>query len=57
MISFAARTFAWKENKKKKLAEGSNEILPRILFFIIFCDRSVLACLFRDYEVCDNWLF
>ena len=48
MISFAARTFAW----KKKLAE---QIEVRIPSFIQFCDRSVLACLFRDYEVCDNW--
>lgn len=38
---------------EKKIAEGSKGILPRILFFIIFCDCFVLACLFRNYEVRD----
>ena len=54
LISLAARTFAW---KKIGWTNRSKGMLLRIPSFIQFCDRSVLACLFRDYEVCDNWLF
>ena len=42
---------------EKKNGRGRKRILPRILSFIILCDRFVLRYLFCDYVVCDSWRF
>ena len=53
MISFAAWTVCLKKNWLNEV----KEYFSVFSYFIIFCDHSVLACLLRDDEVCDNWLF
>jgi len=42
--------------EKKSLKEIKESFPGFFFFFIIFCDRFVLACLFRDFEVPDSWL-